>query len=71
MVFKNLMYNNLCDLVIIFFLIILWWERVKIDIKIFVKILVLRSLYFYKFGINSDILWEVVKEIEMILKLVL
>lgn len=71
MVFKNLMYNNLCDLVIIFFLIILWWERVKIDIKIFVKILVLRSLYFYKFGINSDILWEVVKEIEMILNLVL
>lgn len=71
MVFKNLMYNNLCDLVIIFFLIILWWERVKIDIKIFVKILVLRSLYFYKFGINSDILWEVVKEIEMILDLVL
>lgn len=70
MVFKNLMYNNLCDLVIIFFLIILWWERVKIDIKIFVKILVLRSLYFYKFGINSDILWEVVKEIEMILNLV-
>lgn len=71
MVFKNLMYNNLCDLVIIFFLIILWWERVKIDIKIFVKILVLRSLYFYKFGINSDILWEVMKEIEMILNLVL
>lgn len=71
MVFKDLMYNNLCDLVIIFFLIILWWERVKIDIKIFVKILVLRSLYFYKFGINSDILWEVVKEIEMILNLVL
>lgn len=71
MVFKNLMYNNLCDLVIIFFLIILWWERVKIDIKIVVKILVLRSLYFYKFGINSDILWEVVKEIEMILNLVL
>lgn len=71
MVFKNLMYNNLCDLVIIFILIILWWERVKIDIKIFVKILVLRSLYFYKFGINSDILWEVVKEIEMILNLVL
>lgn len=70
MVFKDLMYNNLCDLVIIFFLIILWWERVKIDIKIFVKILVLRSLYFYKFGINSDILWEVVKEIEMILNLV-